>query len=225
MAPSEKQAELFMNELGFSGSPSHLLDAYHVMKDVKKEILNKHELTIEAGRLQKLQRAFEDRVKKLSPSDGRELSVKERLHVLLAQAERAREEAKRKQVLETDLLHAQEQMRELNEEVHYYEQQVKQLFMAAGAKNREHFCELARLNESRRETERQLREIKTHLSGIGGKQLKPYMSRTVSELEHTVVQKETEKKTLEEKSAQLREQTALLTVKQEQLESSGLYPI
>ncbi|MEH7816178.1 ATP-binding protein [Bacillus velezensis] len=222
MAPSEKQAELFMEELGFSGSPSHLFDAYHVMKDVKKEILNKHELTIEAGRLQKLQRAFEDRVKKLSPSDGKELSVKERLHVLLAQAERAREEAKRKQALETDLLHAQEQMRELNEEVHYYEQQVKQLFMAAGAKNREHFCELARLNESRRETERQLREIKTHLSGIGGKQLKPYMSRTVSELEHTVVQKETEKKTLEEKSAQLREQTALLTVKQEQLESSGL---
>ncbi|MCX3304466.1 AAA family ATPase [Bacillus sp. NEAU-CP5] len=222
MAPSEKQAELFMNELGFSGSPSHLLDAYHVMKDVKKEILNKHELTIEAGRLQKLQRAFEDRVKKLSPSDGRELSVKERLHVLLAQAERAREEAKRKQALETDLLHAQEQMRELNEEVHYYEQQVKQLFMAAGAKNREHFCELARLNESRRETERQLREIKTHLSGIGGKQLETYMSRTVSELEHTVVQKETEKRTLEEKSAQLREQTALLTVKQEQLESSGL---
>ncbi len=48
------------------------------------------------------------------------------------------------------------------------------------------------------------------------------MSRTVSELEHTVVQKETEKKTLEEKSAQLREQTALLTVKQERLESSGL---
>ncbi|MCP1534345.1 ATP-binding protein [Bacillus velezensis] len=222
MAPSEKQAELFMKELGFSGSPSHLLDAYHVMKDVKKEILNKHELTIEAGRLQKLQRAFEDRVKKLSPSDGRELSVKERLHVLLAQAERAREEAKRKQALETDLLHAQEQMRELNEEVHYYEQQVKQLFMAAGAKNREHFCELARLTESRRETERQLREIKTHLSGIGGKQLEPYMSRTVSELEHTVVQKETEKKTFEEKSAQLREQTALLTVKQEQLESSGL---
>ncbi|MEC2164803.1 ATP-binding protein [Bacillus velezensis] len=222
MAPSEKQAELFMEELGFSGSPSHLLDAYHVMKDVKKEILNKHELTIEAGRLQKLQRAFEDRVKKLSPSDGRELSVKERLHVLLAQAERAREEAKRKQALETDLLHAQEQMRELNEEVHYYEQQVKQLFMAAGAKNREHFCELARLNESRRETERQLREIKTHLSGIGGKQLETYMSRTVSELEHTVVQKETEKKTLEEKSAQLREQTALLTVKKEQLESSGL---
>ncbi|MFP3671370.1 AAA family ATPase [Bacillus sp. SIMBA_031] len=222
MAPSEKQAELFMKELGFSGSPAHLLDAYHVMKDVKKEILNKHELTIEAGRLQKLQRAFEDRVKKLSPSDGRELSVKERLHVLLAQAERAREEAKRKQTLETDLLHAQEQMRELNEEVHYYEQQVKQLFMAAGAKNREHFCELARLNESRRETERQLREIKTHLSGIGGKQLETYMSRTVSELEHTVVQKETEKRTLEEKSAQLREQTALLTVKQEQLESSGL---
>ncbi|MFZ7774796.1 AAA family ATPase [Bacillus velezensis] len=222
MAPSEKQAELFMEELGFSGSPSHLLDAYHVMKDVKKEILNKHELTIEAGRLEKLQRAFEDRVKKLSPSDGRELSVKERLHVLLAQAERAREEAKRKQALETDLLHAQEQMRELNEEVHYYEQQVKQLFMAAGAKNREHFCELARLNESRRETERQLREIKTHLSGIGGKQLETYMSRTVSELEHTVVQKETEKKTLEEKSAQLREQTALLTVKKEQLESSGL---
>ncbi|MDJ1632013.1 hypothetical protein QNN00_24185 [Bacillus velezensis] len=53
---------------------------------------------------------------------------------MLAQAERAREEAKRKQALETDLPHAQEQMRELNEEVHYYEQQVKQLFMAAGAK-------------------------------------------------------------------------------------------
>ena len=52
-----------MNELGFSGSPSHLLDAYHVMKDVKNEILNKHELTIEAGRLKNLQRAFEDRVK------------------------------------------------------------------------------------------------------------------------------------------------------------------
>lgn len=222
MAPSEKKAEHFMKELGFSGSPSHLLDAYHVMKDVKKEILTKHELTIEAGRLQKLQRAFEERVKKLSPSDGRELSVKERLHFLLQQAERAREDAKRKQALETDLLHAQEQIRELNEEVHYYEQQVKQLFTEAGAKNREHFCELGRLNESRRETERQLREIKTHLSGKGGTQLKPYMSRTVPELEHTAVQKEQEKETLEEKIAHLREQIALLTVKQEQLESSGL---
>lgn len=39
MAPFEKQAELFMKELGFSGSPSHLLDAYHVMKDVKKKSL------------------------------------------------------------------------------------------------------------------------------------------------------------------------------------------
>lgn len=222
MAPSEKKAEHFMKELGFSGSPSHLLDAYHVMKDVKKEILTKHELTIEAGRLQKLQRAFEERVKKLSPSDGRELSVKERLHFLLQQAERARKDAKRKQALETDLLHAQEQIRELNEEVHYYEQQVKQLFTEAGAKNREHFCELGRLNESRRETERQLREIKTHLSGKGGTQLKPYMSRTVPELEHTAVQKEQEKETLEEKIAHLREQIALLTVKQEQLESSGL---
>ncbi len=28
-----------MKELGFSGSPSHLLDAYHVMKDVKKKSL------------------------------------------------------------------------------------------------------------------------------------------------------------------------------------------
>ncbi|AME05854.1 AAA family ATPase [Bacillus siamensis] len=222
MAPSEKQAEHFMKELGFSGSPSHLLDAYHVMKDVKKEILNKHELTIEAGRLQKLQRSFEERVKKLSPSDGRELSVKERLRALLAQAERTREDAKRKQALETDLLHAQEQMRELNEEVHYYEQQVKQLFMAAGAKNRGHFCELARLNESRRETERQLREINTHLSGKSQKQLAPYMSHTVPELEHTLAQKEKEKETLEGKSVHLRDQIALLTVKQEQLESSGL---
>ncbi|MDJ1632012.1 hypothetical protein QNN00_24180 [Bacillus velezensis] len=37
------------------------------------------------------------------------------------------------------------------------------------------------------------------MSGIGGKQLEPYMSRTVSELEHTVVQKETEKKRLRKK--------------------------
>lgn len=37
MAPSFSQAEQFMNELGFKEDPSFLLDAYNVMKDVKKK--------------------------------------------------------------------------------------------------------------------------------------------------------------------------------------------
>ncbi|KXZ24014.1 hypothetical protein AXI59_06800 [Bacillus nakamurai] len=223
MAPFQQKAEHFMKELGFTGDPSYLLDAYHVMKDVKSEIQRKHELTIEAGRLQKLQRAFEERVRKLSASlSDQELPVKEALHHLLAQAERAREAAKRKQALETDLLHTEEQIRELNEEIHYYEEQVKQLFKAAGAKNREQFCALSRLNESRQETERKLHEIKTQLSGISGAELKPYVSRTVPELESMLIQKQEEKEQLEEKAGHHREQIALLAVKQEQLELSGL---
>lgn len=223
MAPSQQKAEHFMKELGFAGDPSYLLDAYHLMKDVKSEIERKHELTIEAGRLQKLQRAFEERVRKLSASlSSQELPVKEALHTLLAKAERAREAAKRKQALETDFLHTEEQMRELNEEIHYYEEQVKQLFKAAGAKNREQFCALARLNESRQETERKLHEIKTQLSGISGTELKPDLSRTAPELESILIQEQEAKEELEQKAGHLREQIALLTVKQEQLEASGL---
>ncbi|MBY8912625.1 AAA family ATPase [Bacillus sp. YC2] len=223
MAPFQQKAERFMKELGFTGDPSCLLDVYHLMKDVKNEIRRKHELTIEAGRLQKLQRAFEERVRKLSESlSGQELSVKETLHTLLAQGERAREAAKRKQALETDLLHTEEQMRELNEEIHYYEEQVKQLFKAAGAKKREQFCALAKLNESRQETERKLHEINTQLSGISGAELKPHLSRNVPELESMLIRKQEAKEKLEDKAGHLREQIALLAVKQEQLEASGL---
>lgn len=71
MAPSFTQVERFMNELGFKEDPSFLLDAYSLMKDVKKEVKKKHELTIEAGRLKKHRRTFEERVSMLLPVNQR----------------------------------------------------------------------------------------------------------------------------------------------------------
>lgn len=53
------------------------------MKGLKNEIKKKHELTIEAGRLQKHRRTFEARLNQLMPSEnGDEHTVADLIHFL-----------------------------------------------------------------------------------------------------------------------------------------------
>lgn len=100
MAPSFTQVERFMNELGFKEDPSFLLDAYSLMKDVKKEVKKKHELTIEAGRLKKHRRTFEERVSMLLPvNQSQDLSISDALHTLRKNIEREKEIEKQKRKL------------------------------------------------------------------------------------------------------------------------------
>ncbi len=98
MAPSLTQVERFMNELRFNEDPSFLLDAYSLMKDVKKEVRKKHELTIEAGRLKKHRRTFEERISMLHPH-SQDISISDALHTLRKNIEREKEIEKQKRKL------------------------------------------------------------------------------------------------------------------------------
>lgn len=77
-----------------------MLDAYSLMKDVKKEVKKKHELTIEAGRLKKHRRTFEERVSMLHPvNESQNISISDALHTLRKNVEREKEIAKQKRLL------------------------------------------------------------------------------------------------------------------------------
>ncbi|MDL5613340.1 ATP-binding protein [Bacillus halotolerans] len=223
MAPSFSQAEQFMNELGFKEDPSFLLDAYNVMKDVKKEVKKKHELTIEAGRLQKHRRTFEERVRMLHPDkNDSQTPVADVLHALRKNAEREKEIEKQKREIETDIQFHEEQVLELEQEIRYFQAQIEQLFTEAGAKDRNEFFAIADISKKLKDTDTKLYNVNAQLQGVSSAELHLADSGTLSELEQKRLQEHEKKERLDEELKQLRAQIAMVLVKQEQLEASGL---
>lgn len=223
MAPSYTQVESFMKDLGFKEDPSFLLDAYSLMKDVKKEVKKKHELTIEAGRLKKHRRTFEERVSMLHPvNESRNISISEALHTLRKNVEREKEIAKQKRAIETEIHYTKEQLLELEQEIQYFETQIEQLFAAAAAKDRNEFCAIADISRQLKDTENKLHHVNAQLQGGHPEELELADSNTLSELESKQLVENERKERLTEEIQHLRSQIALLFVKQEQLEASGL---
>ncbi|MEW4969680.1 DNA repair/recombination ATPase SbcE [Bacillus stercoris] len=221
MAPSFTQVERFMNELGFNEDPSFLLDAYSLMKDVKKEVKKKHELTIEAGRLKKHRRTFEERVSMLHPH-SQAISISDALHTLRKNIEREKEIEKQKKEIETDIHYTKEQMLELEQEIQYFHVQIEQLFAKAAVKDRAAFFAIADISRQLTDTENKLHHVNAQLQGGHPEELELADSNTLSELKNKQVTENERKERLTEEIEQLRSQIALLLVKQEQLEASGL---
>lgn len=221
MAPSLTQVERFMNELRFNEDPSFLLDAYSLMKDVKKEVRKKHELTIEAGRLKKHRRTFEERISMLHPH-SQDISISDALHTLRKNIEREKEIEKQKKEIETDIHYTKEQMLELEQEIQYFHVQIEQLFAAAAAKDRDAFFATADISRQLKDTENKLHHVNAQLQGGHPEELELADSNTLSELKNKQVTENERKERLTEEIEQLRSQIALLLVKQEQLEASGL---
>ncbi len=221
MAPSLTQVERFMNELRFNEDPSFLLDAYSLMKDVKKEVRKKHELTIEAGRLKKHRRTFEERISMLHPH-SQDISISDALHTLRKNIEREKEIEKQKKEIETDIHYTKEQMLELEQEIQYFHVQIEQLFAAAAAKDRDAFFATADISRQLKDTENKLYHVNAQLQGGYPEELELADSNTLSELKNKQVIENERKERLTEEIEQLRSQIALLLVKQEQLEASGL---
>ncbi|MCY9090668.1 AAA family ATPase [Bacillus mojavensis] len=223
MAPSFSQAEQFMNELGFKEDPSFLLDAYNVMKDVQKEVKKKHELTIEAGRLQKLRRTFEERVRMLHPDKiDSQTPVADVLHELRKNAEREKGIEKQKNEMNKDIQFHEEQVLELEQEIRYFHAQIEQLFTEAGAKDRNEFFAIADISKKWKDIDTKLYNVNAQLQGVSSAELNLADSGTLSELEQKRLQEHEKKERLDEELKQLHAQIALLLVKQEQLEASGL---
>ncbi len=221
MAPSLTQVERFMNELRFNEDPSFLLDAYSLMKDVKKEVRKKHELTIEAGRLKKHRRTFEERISMLHPH-SQDISISDALHTLRKNIEREKEIEKQKKEIETDIHYTKEQMLELEQEIQYFHVQIEQLFAVAAAKDRDAFFATADISRQLKDTENKLHHVNAQLQGGQPEELELADSNTLSELKNKQVTENERKERLTEEIEQLRSQIALLLVKQEQLEASGL---
>ncbi|MBL3649072.1 ATP-binding protein [Bacillus sp. RHFS10] len=223
MAPSFTQVERFMKELRFMEDPSFLLDAYSLMKDVKKDVKKKHELTIEAGRLKKRRRTFEERVSMLYPADqSQNMSISDALHTLRKNVEREKEIEKQRKGIETDIHYTKEQLLELEQEIQYFEARIEQLFAAAAAKDRNEFCAIAEISRQLKDTENKLHHVNAQLQSVHPVELELADSNTLSELKNKQLIEKERKERLTEEIQQLRSQIALLFVKQEQLEASGL---
>ncbi|MCG8395914.1 AAA family ATPase [Bacillus atrophaeus] len=222
MAPAQSRIESYKKDLGFSEDASFLLDAYSLMKNLKNEIKKKHELTIEAGRLQKHRRTFEVRLNQLMPSEnGDEHTVGDLIHFLKKSVEREEKIEKQKREIETEIQYAEEQMRDLDQEIQYFQAQIDQLFHAAGANDREDFRAIAEIGKKRKETEEQLQNIKAQLHGAHSDATELAGCGTLSEMKRKLSEAKERRDRLHEDVHHSREQLALLAVRQEQLEASG----
>lgn len=113
-------------------------------------------------------------------------------------------------------------MLELEQEIQYFHAQIEQLFVAAAAKDRDAFFAIADISRQLKDTENKLHHVNAQLQGGYPEELELADSNTLSELKDKQFVENERKERLTEEIEQLRSQIALLSVKQEQLEASGL---
>lgn len=112
-------------------------------------------------------------------------------------------------------------MRDLDQEIQYFQAQIDRLFHAAGANDREDFRAIAEIGRKRKETEEQLQNIKAQLHGAHSDATQLAGSGTLSEMKRKLSEAKERRDRLHEDVHHSREQLALLAVRQEQLEASG----
>lgn len=157
-----------------------------------------------------------------SDKNDSQTPVADVLHALRKNAEREKEIEKQKREIETDIQFHEEQVLELEQEIRYFQAQIEQLFTEAGAKDRNEFFAIADISKKLKDTEIRLYNVNAQLQGVSSAELHLADSGTLSELEQKRLQEHEKKERLDEELKQLRAQIALLLVKQEQLEASGL---
>lgn len=158
----------------------------------------------------------------LPVNQSQDLSISDALHTLRKNIEREKEIEMQKKEIETDIHYTKEQMLELEQEIQYFHAQIEQLFAAAAAKDRDAFFAIADISRQLKDTENKLHHVNAQLQGGHPEELELADSNTLSELKDKQFVENERKERLTEEIEQIRSQIALLSVKQEQLEASGL---
>ncbi|MBD3861080.1 AAA family ATPase [Bacillus sp. 28A-2] len=168
LEPVQQQVEEMKRQLGLSSELSFLVEAFHILKQLKTNTAAYEELTREIGVLEGQQSIYERRVFALSNLLQRnEGTIQENIsafqEILKEEATREQE----RQALNVSIQHVEQQLTTLEGEIQYYEKQIGQLFRQVEAESKEDYHVLSHLSKEYRERLYKLQQLNQELSRSG----------------------------------------------------------
>ncbi|MGG1699003.1 AAA family ATPase [Bacillus zhangzhouensis] len=166
--PVQQQVEEMKRQLGLSSELSFLVEAFHILKQLKTNTAAYEVLIREIDVLADQQLIYERRVLALSSILQRnEGTIQENISAF---QEILKDEAKRekeRQALNVSIQHVEQQLTTLEGEIQYYEKQIGELFRQVEAESKEDYQVLSHLSKEYRERLYNLQQLNQELHRSG----------------------------------------------------------
>ncbi|MFS0655011.1 AAA family ATPase [Bacillus sp. 179-C3.3 HS] len=223
LEPVQQQVEEMKRHLGLSTEPSYLLEAFHVLKQLKMNTAAYERLVCEMGELTEQLSFFEKRVlmlcKQLKQNEG---TIQE---TISAFQEILKDEARREkecQALNVSIQHVEQQLATLEGEITYYEKEMNELFRQVGAESKEDYHVLAHSFKEYRKKLQDLQQLNQELHRHGeGLEEEWVVNHGLHILENKSEQAKEHLKDLQMKIEESQNRLAELTLEIRQIEASG----
>ncbi|MFP3420864.1 AAA family ATPase [Bacillus sp. SIMBA_154] len=168
LEPVQQQVEEMKRQLGLSSELSFLVEAFHILKQLKTNTAAYEELTREIDVLADQHSIYERRVLALSSILQRnEGTIQKNISAF---QEILKDEAKRekeRQALNVSIQHVEQQLTTLEGEIQYYEKQIGELFRQVEAESKEDYQVLSHLSKEYRERLYNLQQLNQELHRSG----------------------------------------------------------
>ncbi len=168
LEPVQQQVEEKKRQLGLSSELSFLVEAFHILKQLKMNTAAYEELQREIEELSDQQSIYERKVSALSHIlQKKERTIQENISVFQEILKDETKREKERQTLHVTIQHAMQQLTTLEGEIQYYEKQTDELFRQVEAESKEDYQLLSHLSKEYRERLSELQQLNQELHRSG----------------------------------------------------------
>lgn len=168
LEPVQQQVEEKKRQLGLSSELSFLVEAFHILKQLKMNTAAYDELQREIKELSDQQSIYERKVSALSSIlQKKEGTMQENISVFQEILKDETKREKERQTLHVSIQHAMQQLTTLEGEIQYYEKQMDELFRQVEAESKEDYQVLSHLSKEYRERLSELQQLNQELHRSG----------------------------------------------------------
>ncbi|WP_368929517.1 ATP-binding protein [Bacillus pumilus] len=168
LEPVQQQVEEKKRQLGLSSELSFLVEAFHILKQLKMNTAAYDELQREIKELSDQQSIYEGKVSALSSIlQKKEGTMQENISVFQEILKDETKREKERQTLHVSIQHAMQQLTTLEGEIQYYEKQMDELFRQVEAESKEDYQVLSHLSKEYRERLSELQQLNQELHRSG----------------------------------------------------------
>ncbi|UYO36408.1 AAA family ATPase [Bacillus zhangzhouensis] len=168
LEPVQQQVEEKKKQLGLSSELSFLVDAFLILKQLKRDTAGYEELSREIEELASQQFNYEHRVEALSSFlQRKEGTIQESISAFQEILKDEEKREKERQTLDVSIQHVKQQLTTLEGEIAYYEKQINALFHQVEAESKEDYQILSHLSKEYREQLSHLQQLNQELHRSG----------------------------------------------------------
>lgn len=223
LEPVQQQVEEMKRQLGLSTELPFLVEAFHILKQLKANTAAYEALDREIEALTYQQSAYEQKVAALSRLlQRKEGSIQESIsafhEILKDEAKREKE----RQALHISIQHVEQQLTTLEGEIQYYEKQMDELFRQVEAESKEDYHVLSHQSKEYRDRLHHLQQLNQELHRSGCMDEEEVIARKgLRHLEEECAQAKKRLHDIEQNVTNMKQRLAERSVEIRQIEASG----